>query len=65
MSNNVIPQVSGNNNIVKLIDAEGNPDYFIRMFKQGHEVLIPLSDVMDKINGGIDEIKKLIDKWMV
>ena len=60
MSNNVIPQVSGNNNIVKLIDAEGNPEYFIRMFKQGHEVLIPLTDLMDKINGDVDEIKKLI-----
>lgn len=60
MSNNVIPQVSGNNNIVKLIDAEGKPEYFIRMFKQGHEVLIPLTDLMDKINGDVDEIKKLI-----
>ena len=60
MSNNVIPQVSGNNNIVKLVDAQGNPGYFIRMFKQGHEVLIPLTDLMDKINGDVDEIKKLI-----
>ena len=60
MSNNVIPQVSGNNNIVKLVDAQGNPEYFIRMFKQGHEVLIPLTDLMDKINGDVDEIKKLI-----
>jgi len=60
MSNNVIPQVSGNNNIVKLVDAEGKPEYFIRMFKQGHEVLIPLTDLMDKINGDVDEIKKLI-----
>ena len=60
MSNNVITQVSGNNNIVKLVDAQGNPEYFIRMFKQGHEVLIPLTDLMDKINGDVDEIKKLI-----
>ena len=60
MSNKAIPQVSGNNNIVKLVDAQGNPEYFIRMFKQGHEVLIPLTDLMDKINGDVVEIKKLI-----
>lgn len=62
MPNNVIPQVSGNNNIVKLADAQGNPEYFIRMFKQGHEVLIPLSDVLGKIEDDIGEITKLFQE---
>ena len=60
MANNVIPQVSGENSIVKFIDANGKPNYFIRSFVSGSEVLTPLSEFVEGINESVDEVKKLI-----
>ena len=60
MANNVIPQVSGENSIVKFVDANGKPNYFIRSFVSGSEVLTPLSEFVEDINENVDEIKKLI-----
>lgn len=62
MSNkvNLDPQTSGNNNIVKLTDALGNPSYFVRSFKQGAEVLIPLADVIGYIDDSTKDIKSVI-----
>ena len=60
MANKVIPQVSGNNSIVKFVDANGNPNYFIRSFVSGSEVLTPLSEFVEGINESVDEVKKLI-----
>ncbi|WP_173475133.1 SGNH/GDSL hydrolase family protein [Fibrobacter succinogenes] len=54
------PQISGNNNIVKLTDALGNPNYFVRSFKQGAEVLIPLADVIGYVNASTQDIKSVI-----
>lgn len=58
MSDKVIldPQTSGNNNIVKLTDALGNPNYFVRSFKQGAEVLIPLADVIKYVDDSTKEL---------
>ena len=60
MANNVIPQVSGENSIVKFVDANGKPNYFIRSFVSGSEVLTPLSEFVEGINESVDELKKLI-----
>ena len=60
MANKIIPQVSGENSIVKFVDANGKPNYFIRSFVSGSEVLTPLSGFVEDINENVDEIKKLI-----
>lgn len=62
MSDKVIldPQTSGNNNIVKLTDALGNSNYFVRSFKQGAEVLIPLADVIKYVDDSTKDIKSVI-----
>ena len=59
-SNNVLPQTSGNKSIVHYADAKGNENFFIRAWVNGHEVLTPLSEVMDDVNSSIENIKKLI-----
>lgn len=59
-SNNVLPQTSGDKSIVHYADAQGNENFFIRAWVNGHEVLTPLSEVMDDVNASIDNIKKLI-----
>lgn len=59
-SNNVMPQTSGDKNIVHYADAQGNENFFIRAWVNGHEVLTPLTEVMDDINTSIENIKKLI-----
>lgn len=59
-SNNVLPQTSGNNNIVKLTDALGNPNYFVRSFKQGAEVLVPLADFIKYVDDSTKDIKSVI-----
>lgn len=59
-SNNVLPQTSGDKSIVHYADAQGNDNFFIRAWVNGHEVLTPLSEVMDDVNASIDNIKKLI-----
>ena len=59
-SNNVLPQTSGDLSIVHYADAQGNENFFIRAWVNGHEVLTPLSEVMDDVNASIDNIKKLI-----
>lgn len=60
MANKVIPQVSGENSIVRFVDANGKPNYFIRSFVSGSEVLTPLSEFVEGINESVDEVKKLI-----
>ena len=59
-SNNVLPQTSGDKSIVHYSDAQGNENFFIRAWVNGHEVLTPLSEVIDEVNTSIDNIKKLI-----
>lgn len=59
-SNNVLPQTSGDLNIVHYADAQGNENIFIRAWVKGSKVLIPLKEVMDDVNSSIENIKKLI-----
>lgn len=59
-SNNVLPQTSGDKSIVHYADAQGNENFFIRAWVNGHEVLTPLTEVMDDVNTSIENIKKLI-----
>ena len=64
MSNNAIPQVSGNYNIVSLKDLQGNENLFLRCWIKGNEVLIRINEVIEGVAAVVDsdfeEIKKYV-----
>ena len=51
---------SGEFSVVHYFDAEKNDLMFVRFWVNGHEVLTPLSEVIDDVNSSIENIKKLI-----
>ena len=53
-SNNVLPQTSGDKSIVHYSDAQGNENFFIRAWVNGHEVLMPLSELVYGLKDGKD-----------
>lgn len=64
MSNNAIPQVSGNYNIVSLKDLQGNENLFLRCWIKGNEVLIRINEIIegvaDIVDSDLEEIKKYV-----